>query len=90
MVRQTTRGSWTAVFRDNAAVQWVVLSGERRRCNGQWGGCSNVFVFYLHMGMGKIHWREDGDPTINRIKYRDIFYVRDIFFSTFFLARIFT
>ncbi len=57
------------------------------RCNGRCclgrgssatdnrGGCSGVFVFYLHMGMGKIHWREEGDPIINRIKDKDIFYV---------------
>jgi hypothetical protein len=43
-----------------------------------------MFVFYLHMGMGEIHWREEGDPIINRIKDRDIFYVRDIFSLPFF------
>jgi hypothetical protein len=32
-----------------------------------------MFVFYLHIGMGKIHWREEGDPIINRMKHRDIF-----------------
>jgi hypothetical protein len=26
-----------------------------------------MFVFYLHMGMGEIHWRDQGDPIINRI-----------------------
>jgi hypothetical protein len=31
-------------------------------------GCSGVFVFCLHMGMGEIHWREEGDSIINRIK----------------------
>jgi hypothetical protein len=25
-----------------------------------------VFVFYLHMGMGKMHWREEEDPIINK------------------------
>jgi hypothetical protein len=49
-----------------------------------------TFVFYLHMGMGKIHWSEEGDLIINRIKDRDIFYGRDIFFRTFFLAHVFT
>ncbi len=37
------------------------------------GGSSSVFVFYLHMGIAEIHWREEGDPIINRIKDRDIF-----------------
>ncbi len=37
------------------------------------GGCSGVFVFFLHMGMGEIHWREEGYPIINRIKDRDFF-----------------
>jgi hypothetical protein len=23
-----------------------------------------LFVFYFHMGMGEIHWREEGDPII--------------------------
>ncbi len=48
-----------------------------------------MFVLYLHMGMGKIHWREEEDPIINRMKDRDIFYVRDIVFSNLFLARVF-
>ncbi len=77
-------------------------SGTMRRCDGRccWGrggsstdnggGCSGVFVFYLHMGMGKIHWREEGDPIINRIKDRDLFLRKRKFFSTFFSVRIFT
>ncbi len=28
------------------------------------GGCSGVFVFYLHMGMGEINRMEEGDPII--------------------------
>ncbi len=35
------------------------------------GGCSGVFVFYLHMSMGEIHWREEGDLI------EIFFYVRD-------------
>jgi hypothetical protein len=31
-----------------------------------------MFVFYLHMGMGKIHWREEGDLNIVIVK---IFYL---------------
>ncbi len=45
-----------------------------------------MLVFYLHMGMGEINWREQGDPTNNRIKDEKFFYVRDIFFGTFFLT----
>jgi hypothetical protein len=33
------------------------------------------------MGMGEIHWREERDPIIDRIKDRDIFFIRDIIFS---------
>ncbi len=67
VVQQTMRGSWAAVFRDNATVQRAVLSGERRRCD-HGGGCSGVFIFYLHMGMGEICWREEVDHIISRIK----------------------
>jgi hypothetical protein len=49
------------------AMQWC----NGRCCRGRGGGamdkrggCIGVFVFYLHMGMGKIHWREEGDPII--------------------------
>ncbi len=51
----------------------------RQCCWGRGGGAtdnrgeySGVFVFYLHMGMGEINWREEGDPIINKIKDRDI------------------
>jgi hypothetical protein len=37
------------------------------------GGCSGVFAFYLHMGMGEMHWREEGDPINDRKKDRDFF-----------------
>ncbi len=69
--------------------------GTTQQCNGQccWGrgggatdnggGCSGVFAFYLHMGMGEIHWREEVDPNIIRITDRDI--CKRYFFSTFFL-----
>jgi hypothetical protein len=53
------------------------------------GGCSGVFVFYLHMGMGKIHWREEGDPSINRIKDRDIFLCMIYFFQYLFIGACF-
>ncbi len=35
-----------------------------------WEGSGNdiLFVFYLHMGMGEIHWREEGDPINIRIR----------------------
>jgi hypothetical protein len=32
-----------------------------------------LFVFYLYLGMGEIHWRE-GDPMINRICKIEIFF----------------
>jgi hypothetical protein len=50
--------------------------GTTQRCNRQCcrgrgsgatddrGGCSGVFVFYLHMGIGKIHWRDKVDLII--------------------------
>jgi hypothetical protein len=44
---------------------------DGRCCQGKDGGatdnrgrCSGVFVFYLYMGMGEIHWREEVDPII--------------------------
>ncbi len=67
VVRRTTRGLWAAVFRDNAAVRQAVLLRERRQCGSAMddtGRCSGVFVFYLQMGMGKIHWNEEVDPII--------------------------
>ncbi len=56
------------------------------------GGCSGVFVFYLHMGIGEIHWREERDPIINQKKKdREIFLQkRYYFFSTLFLGGVFT
>ncbi len=48
-----------------------------------------MFVFYLHMSMGEIHWREEVDPNISRIKDRDIFYVRDIIISVPFFWHVF-
>ncbi len=57
------------------------------RDNG--GGCSIMFVFYLHMDMGKTHWREKGDPIINRIKIEIFFYVRDICLITLFFGTCF-
>jgi hypothetical protein len=50
--------------------------GTTQRCNerccpgrgsgatDEGGGCSGVFVVYLHMGMGEIHWREEVDPIV--------------------------
>jgi hypothetical protein len=34
VVGLTTQGSWVEAFRDNVAVRWAELLGERRRCNG--------------------------------------------------------
>ncbi len=75
--------------------RWPQRYGTTRRCGGRCcrgrcggatddgGGCSGVLVFYLHMGMGEINWREERDPIIDRIKDRDIFYVRDITHNIF-------
>jgi hypothetical protein len=48
-----------------------------------------MFVFNLHMGMGEIHWREEGDPIMYRLKKRDIFLCKRYFFSTFLVATCF-
>ncbi len=47
-----------------------VVRGEAAVRGMTGGGYSSAFVFYLHMGMGKIRWSEKGDPIINRIKDR--------------------
>jgi hypothetical protein len=41
------------------------------------------------MGMGKIHWREEVDPNIIRIKDRDIFYVDKRYFFQYLFWRMF-
>ncbi len=51
VVQQTTRGLWAAAFWDNVAVQWAVLSGERRWCDGQQGEmqqCVCILFAYGH------------------------------------------
>ncbi len=48
-----------------------------------------MFVFYLHMGMGKIHWREEVDPIIIRIKDRDFFLRKRYSFQYLFFLRVF-
>jgi hypothetical protein len=48
-----------------------------------------MFLFNMRMDMGEINWREEGDPIMYRIKKRDIFYVRDILFSTFLFGMCF-
>ncbi len=75
--------------------------GTMQRCYGRccWGrggsatddrgGCSGVFVFYLHMGMGEIHWREEVDFTVIRIKDRDIFLRKRYYFVPFFVIVFF-
>ncbi len=58
---------------------------DRIKVNQEGGGNDLLFVFYLHLGMVEIHWREDGDPMINRIcKIEICFYVRDIISVPFF------
>ncbi len=38
---------------------------DKIKVNWEGGGNDLLFVFYLHMGMGEINWREEGDPMIN-------------------------
>jgi hypothetical protein len=40
---------------------------DRIKVNREGGGNDLLFVFNLHIGMGEIDWREEGDPMINRI-----------------------
>jgi hypothetical protein len=70
--RHEELGAW------NSRAVEAVRNLDRIKVN-QEGGGNLLFVFYLHLGMGEIHWREDGDPMINRIcKIEIFFYVRDI------------
>ncbi len=81
MDRHKELGAW-----NSRAVDAVRIL-NRIKVNWEGGGNDLLFVFYLHPGMGEIHWREDGDPMINRIcKIEKSIYVRDIFFSTFFFV----
>jgi hypothetical protein len=49
VVQCTTRGSWAAAFRNNVAVRQVVLSGERRWCNGLRLGMQRcVCILFAH------------------------------------------
>ncbi len=67
----------------------AVLLGERPRCDGHRGGMQRCSCIYLHMGMGKIHWREEWDPIISRIKDRDIFSTKRYFFQYLFFWSVF-
>jgi hypothetical protein len=61
-----------------ATMQWCDGRCSQGRGGGatdEGGRCSGVFVFYLHMGMGEIHWREEVDPIIIRLKDRDIIFL---------------
>ncbi len=90
-VVRTTWGSWAAVFRDNAMVQWAVLLRERRRCNGQQGGMQRCVCILFAHGHGQDPLEGGGGSHYhNRIRDRDPFFRKRYFFSTFFLARVFT
>ncbi len=62
-------GAW-----NSRAVEaiWIL---DRIKVNREGGGNDLLIVFYLHMGMGEIHWREEGDPMINRICRIEIFFM---------------
>ncbi len=54
-------GAW-----NSRAVEAVQIL-DRIKVNQEGGGNDLLFVFYLHLSMDEIHWREDRDPMINRI-----------------------
>ncbi len=77
-------GAW------NSRVVEAIRILNRIKVNREGSKNDLLFVFYLHMGMGKINWREEGDPMINRIyKIENFFYVRDFVFSIFFCVCFF-
>jgi hypothetical protein len=55
-------GAW-----NSRAVEAIQIL-DRIKVNREGGGNDLLFEYYLHMGMGKIDWREEGDPMINRIR----------------------
>ncbi len=72
-------GLWLHCNQDNEDA--TIAHCNNDRCNV--GGSSRtiqaanvmMLAFNLHMSMGKIHWREEGDPIINGMNIGDIFYV---------------
>jgi hypothetical protein len=90
VMRQATWRSQAAAFRDNAVVQWALLSVERRLCNERrWEMQRCGFILFAHgHGWDPLEGR-GGSQNYNRIKDRDIFYVRDIFSVPLF-AHVFT
>jgi hypothetical protein len=49
VMRRATWRSWAAAFRDNAGVQWALLSVERRLCNRRrWGMQRCGFILFAH------------------------------------------
>jgi hypothetical protein len=61
MDRHKELGAW-----NSRAVEAIRIL-DRIKVNREGSGNDLLFVFYLHMGMGGIHWREEGDPMLNRI-----------------------
>jgi hypothetical protein len=77
-------GAW-----NSQAVKAIQIL-DRIKVNWEGNGNDLLFVIYLHMGMGKINWREEGDLTINRIyKIENLFYVGDSFSVPFFWRMFF-
>jgi hypothetical protein len=91
-VRRTVDGHEELGAWNSRAVEAIRIL-DRVKINQEGSGNDLLFVFYLHMGMCEIHWREEGDPMIERIYkmeiYIYIFYVRGIVFSTFFFGACF-
>jgi hypothetical protein len=63
VVKRTTRGSLVIAFRENVAVQRAVLSGERWRCDGQWGGMQRCVCILFAHGHRRDPWREERART---------------------------
>ncbi len=66
LVRRAVNGHKELGVWNSRAVEVVRILN---RIKGNWKGGGNdlLFVFYLHLGMGEMDWREEGDPMINRI-----------------------
>ncbi len=66
LLRRTMDGHEELGAWNSRAVEAIRIL-DRIKVNLEGGGNDLLFVFNLHMGMGEIEWREEGDPIINRI-----------------------
>jgi hypothetical protein len=68
-------GCWPQHFGTTWQCDGRCCQGRGSSATDNGVGCRGVLLFYMHMGMGEIDWREERDPIINKIKEGDIFYV---------------